>query len=149
MIIRQTDAFSERLVQIHALSFEQGWQEGAFRALLSQPHHYLWGVFEEDDLRSFVLLSLVAGEAEILTLATDPACRRQGLAGRLLRHVLGELRSEGAETVFLEVAVDNPAALGLYDGLGFGKVGLRKAYYSRRSGPPVDGHMLRLRLEKA
>jgi ribosomal-protein-alanine N-acetyltransferase len=43
--------------------------------------------------------------------------------------------------VFLEVGTDNPHALALYTGLGFAKVGMRKAYYAGR-----DALVLRLPL---
>ena len=36
----------------------------------------------------------------------------------------------GAASLFLEVGADNPAALALYAGLGFTRVGMRKAYYN-------------------
>ena len=43
--------------------------------------------------------------------------------------------------MFLEVGVDNPAALALYASLGFMKVGQRKGYYQGR-----DALVLRLPL---
>ena len=43
--------------------------------------------------------------------------------------------------MFLEVGIDNPAALALYAGLGFAKVGMRKGYYSG-----TDALVLRLPL---
>jgi ribosomal-protein-alanine N-acetyltransferase len=38
----------------------------------------------------------------------------------------------GANHLFLEVGHDNPAALALYAGLGFERVGQRKGYYAGR-----------------
>ena len=52
----------------------------------------------------------------------------------------------GAETLFLEVAVDNVAALGLYTALGFAETGRRKAYYARAGGPAADALILRVDL---
>jgi len=88
----------------------------------------------------------VAGEGEILTIATDPDFQRRGLARMLLERVIKTLRDEGAESLFLEVAIDNPAAIHLYEGVGFKKTGRRKAYYSRKDKPPADAHILRLAL---
>jgi ribosomal protein S18 acetylase RimI-like enzyme len=42
----------------------------------------------------------------------------------------------GAADLFLEVGVSNPAALALYAGLGFVKVGMRRGYYD---GPGLSG----------
>lgn len=147
--LRPVREMTPRLVQIHAESFDYGWTESDFHALLTKPHYRTYGVFAGDDLKSFVILSLVAGEGEILTLATDAGSRRQGLARDLMRFVISQLQAEACESLFLEVAVDNPSALNLYDGLGFQRAGMRKSYYSRRHGPPVDGHVLRLELKRA
>ncbi|WP_254453743.1 hypothetical protein [Siccirubricoccus sp. G192] len=38
-------------------------------------------------------------------------------------------RARGAAAMFLEVAAGNPAALALYRGLGFDRVGQRRRYY--------------------
>jgi len=86
-----------------------------------------------------------AVEAEILTLAVAPAARGKGLGRALLQAAINRAQLKGAETMFLEVGADNPQALALYAGLGFAKVGTRKAYYSTHSGG-TDALVLRLSL---
>ena len=61
----------------------------------------------------FVLVRTVLDEAEILTVATRPAKRRQGLARKRLDDAEALAKSQGAEAVFLEVAEDNMAAIRL------------------------------------
>lgn len=144
--IRQLDAPSKQLEDIHTRCFDYGWSEGVFADLLIKPHHRTY-VFETDgEIVSFVVMTVVAGEGEILTIATDPDFQKQGLARMLLDQVIKTLKGEGAESLFLEVATDNPAALRLYEACGFKKTGRRKAYYSRKDKPPVDAHILRLAL---
>ncbi|ESQ91603.1 ribosomal protein S18-alanine N-acetyltransferase [Asticcacaulis benevestitus] len=144
--IRQLDAPSKQLEDIHTRCFDYGWSEGVFADLLIKPHHRTY-VFETDgEIVSFVVMTVVAGEGEILTIATDPDFQKQGLARMLLDQVIKTLKAEGAESLFLEVAIDNPAALRLYEACGFKKTGRRKAYYSRKDKPPVDAHILRLAL---
>lgn len=144
--IRQLDAPSKQLEDIHTRCFDYGWSEGVFADLLIKPHHRTY-VFETDgEIVSFVVMTVVAGEGEILTIATDPDFQKQGLARMLLDQVIKTLKGEGAESLFLEVATDNPAALRLYEGCGFRKTGRRKAYYSRKDKAPVDAHILRLAL---
>jgi ribosomal-protein-alanine N-acetyltransferase len=54
-----------------------------------------------------------------------------------------------AETLFLEVAADNAAALGLYEGLGFEMAGRRKGYYDRGAASPrIDALVMRLCLNR-
>ena len=76
----------------------------------------------------FVLARAAAGEAEILTLAVAPAARGKGLGRALLQAAIDQAQGPWARaTIFLEVGADNPHALALYAGLGFAKVGMRKA----------------------
>jgi len=67
------------------------------------------------------------GEREILSLAVDPAHRRQGIGRKL---VDAELRSAPKGTTwFLEVRESNIAAISLYAAVGFTAAGRRPGYY--------------------
>jgi ribosomal-protein-alanine N-acetyltransferase len=98
-----------------------------------------------DVVSGFILKRSIAGEAEILTLCTNPAMRRHGHARRLLREAIARLRHDGVQALFLDVAADNDAALSLYKAEGFSQTGRRKNYYNRRSGH-CDALLLRLQL---
>jgi ribosomal-protein-alanine N-acetyltransferase len=124
------------LAALHAQCFPDPWDAAAIAALLATPGTF---AFQSDD--GFVLARAVAGEAEILTLAVAPAARGKGVGRALLEAAMTKAKALGAETMFLEVGADNPAALALYAGLGFAKVGDRKAYYNGR-----DALVLRLPL---
>jgi [ribosomal protein S18]-alanine N-acetyltransferase len=145
-MIRRLDSAPAEIAEIHARCFEHPWSEGVFADLAAKPYHRLYVIEDAERVVSFIVLAVVVGEAEVLTLATDPDAQGRGWARRLLQGVIAELRGEGQESVFLEVAVDNSPALALYNRCGFERTGLRKAYYSRNQGPPVDGHILRLAL---
>jgi len=145
--IRQLHAPSRQLAHIHARCFDFGWDEASFTDLLIKPHHRTYVFEREGEIVSFVVMAVVEGEGEILTIATDPDYQNCGLARMLLEQVITSLRDEGADSLFLEVATDNTHAIRLYEGLGFRKTGRRKAYYSRRDGSPVDAHILRLALK--
>jgi ribosomal-protein-alanine N-acetyltransferase len=124
------------LAALHAACFPDPWNAAAISALLVAPDSFAYA--HED---GFVLARAAGGEAEILTLAVAPAARGQGLGRRLLHAAVARARELGAETMFLEVGTENPAALALYARLGFTKVGTRKGYY--RGG---DALVLRLPL---
>jgi len=123
------------LAALHAACFPDPWDVKALRELFAAKAF----AFAQDD--GFVLARVAGGEAEILTLAVAPAARGKGLGRALLQAAIRKAQSLGADTVFLEVGADNPAALALYAGLGFAKVGDRKAYYNGR-----DALVLRLPL---
>lgn len=137
MTIRSFDPADDPapLARLHAASFPDAWDVKALRDLLAA------GAFAFHHEDGFVLARVAGGEAEILTLAVAPAARGKGLGRDLLQAAIGKARALGADTMFLEVGADNPAALALYARLGFAKVGDRKAYYRGR-----DALVLRLPL---
>ena len=87
-----------------------------------------------------------ADEAELLTIAVRLDPSPAGRVRRLLMAAIDRVRGAGARSLYLEVGVDNPAALGLYEAQGFRAVGRRPAYYRRGSGPAADGVVMRLTL---
>src|ERR1700743_3291542 len=109
------------LAELHKSSFADAWSRAAICELLAGPGVFAW--FTPD---GFVLARVAGGEAEILTLAVAPLVRGKGLGRALLRAAAAHAATLGATSIFLEVGADNPAALALYAGLGFERVGLRK-----------------------
>jgi ribosomal-protein-alanine N-acetyltransferase len=77
-----------------------------------------------------ILARVAADESEILTVAVCPVRRRRGLASALLRAAMDRAITLGAASMFLEVAVTNHAARGLYKAHGFTEAGLRRHYYT-------------------
>ena len=80
----------------------------------------------------------IPDEAEILTIAVLPPWRRQGLGERMLMAALDAIDASGIQSVFLEVAENNPAGQNLYRKHGFTQVGRRSGYYNT-----VDALVLR------
>ena len=87
---------------------------------------------------SFALGRAVAGEAELLTLATDPAHRRRGLGAARLADFLAQAAHMGATEAFLEVDHLNHGAITLYQRAGFTITATRPAYYHLRDGTHAD-----------
>ncbi len=117
---------AKRLSALHATSFDDAWSEVFFSAMLNQP-----GVTALGTAHGFILMRCVADEAEILTLAVDPAKRNAGLGGRLVEAGLVLALAQNVTRCFLEVAVDNLSAIAVYRKSGFKTCGTRKAYYTR------------------
>ena len=74
---------------------------------------------------------IIADELHINTIAVDAGHRRQGLATRLVRHVMKEAARRGAVRATLEVRASNDAARLLYERLGFTVSATRPGYYSQ------------------
>jgi ribosomal-protein-alanine N-acetyltransferase len=139
------------LAEIHARSFEAAWSDQDIAELLNSPGGYAMTARDADDsatVRGFLLARSIAGEAEILTLAVDPSHRRQGVARALLEASVGAAMTTGATAMFLEVAADNAAAVGLYESAGFEPVGSRRGYYARPEGASMDALVLRRALNR-
>lgn len=104
----------------------------------------VWLTLAELDGRpaGFALARAVVDEGELLLLATDPAVRRRGVGGALLRATLEGCRARDLATLHLEVRANN-AAVELYRAAGFGKVGERRNYYRGRDGRAWDAHTYR------
>jgi ribosomal-protein-alanine N-acetyltransferase len=85
---------------------------------------------------------MIAGEAEVLTLAVRPEQRRRGAARALLAAALA-LAAPTAAAMFLEVAADNAGAVALYEAAGFEQVGRRAGYYGRTGAPSIDAIVMR------
>jgi ribosomal-protein-alanine N-acetyltransferase len=105
------------------------WGPEAFLDALAAGHHYLTARVD-GVLVGYAGLAQEGGEAEIHTLAVDPAYQRQGIGRALLRALLERMCDA---TVFLEVRTDNEAAIQLYRSEGFEVIGMRRGYY-RPSG---------------
>lgn len=114
------------LARIHAACFAAPWSERALRDLSEKP-----GIIALFASSGFVVARVAADEAEILTLAVEPAARRAGLGRRLVAEAASRAHALGAGAMFLEVSTANPAARALYATLGFANVGTRKSYYER------------------
>jgi ribosomal-protein-alanine N-acetyltransferase len=132
---------AETLADLHAAAFAAPWAAGTFADLLAQT-----GVFAEAADDGFILIRVVADEAEILTLAVRPEARRRGLGARLVAAAAARAAALGAERLFLEVAQDNAAARGLYARSGFAEVGRRRGYYARPGATAADALTLALNL---
>ena len=134
--------------RIHGLSFARGWSEEEFASLLSDAAVIAHVAVDRPGAApAGIAISRLAGdEAEILSIALDPAWRRGGGGHALLAAHLAALAGRGVGRVILEVDEDNRAALGLYRRFGFEKVGLRPAYYARPDGERGNALVLASRL---
>jgi ribosomal-protein-alanine N-acetyltransferase len=89
----------------------------------------------------------VAGEAELLTVATARHYQRAGIAKQLLLEMFKRLARGEVSECFLEVMVGNAPAIALYTQLGFETVGRRPGYYVLPEGR-VDALVMRSSLNQ-
>jgi ribosomal-protein-alanine N-acetyltransferase len=136
---------AEILAEIHAAAFGHAWSAEEFAALLAERTVFAVGVRRGRRLAGFVLVRVVADEAEILTIAVRRGFRRRGLGRMLMEEALRRLHRAGASACFLEVDRGNAPAVALYRSLGYAVAGERRNYY--RSAASEDGTALVMRVQ--
>ncbi len=128
------------LAALHGASFHRGWSEDEFERLLLDRAVVAHRVTIGRRLVGFIISRIIAGEAEILSVAVASSRRRKGLARQMLNLHLRRLAGLGTRTVFLEVGEGNVPANRLYQRAGFRTVGRREGYYPDRTDKNREGN---------
>lgn len=141
------------VVLLEHLAFPQdAWSVGMFWSELAESASRYYVVAEDAAVRGgrpgeaeprvvgYAGLLAGIGEAEVLTIAVDPARAGRGLGRRLLTELMREAARRRCDDVVLEVRVDNDRAQRLYQRFGFVGIGLRKGYYQPEN---VDALVMR------
>lgn len=133
-IVDMTESHLDKVRSVELTSYPFPWSEGIFRDCIQGG--YLCKLIEDESERvcAYAVVSVAVGECHILNICVDGSLRGRGIAREMLRYMLGQASLFGAEEAFLEVRPSNPAAIRLYESIGFREVGRRKNYY-----PDVDG----------
>ena len=108
-----------------------GWSAGTWIGWIS----------DDDDFRADWTLLASAGDADlgfiigatggwIVQVGVIPAARGQRISALLMAEVFGRMIAAGETRAVLTVNVDNPAAIAVYERIGFARIG-RRARYER------------------
>jgi ribosomal-protein-alanine N-acetyltransferase len=111
---------------------EDAWTRQMFAAEFAQPaSRRLYLVAEEGKtLVGYAGMMFTGGsQADVVTLAVNPAYWGQGTGTALLTALMDEAVSRGCAEVLLEVREDNARARQLYLRHGFTEIGVRRGYY--------------------
>ena len=130
-LVPMTDGDIDEVLEIEKLSFPSPWSRRLFLNELVNPNSHI--ILAKDDIGAilgFACFWIVVDEAHILNIAVRPIFKRQGIAKRLLAHVMEFAKGRGTNYFALEVRDRNQAAIELYKGFGFRIAGLRKGYYA-------------------
>jgi len=144
-----------RLARLHRTCFEEPWSKTDLAHLLALPgglgllartRGFRRLGFDTRRPVGFSLCRVTRDESELLSIGVAPDMRRAGLGTHLVRQSMRRCRAGGARCMFLEVAIDNPAAQALYTREGFCEVGRREGYYRRAGGTRVAALTMRAEL---
>lgn len=108
---------------------------------------YWYGVIESGTtIVGYFGTMFVENECELLIIAIDELYRNMGIGTYALSGIVLGAKQKGAKAMFLEVNENNPAAIHLYEKLGFVRQYVRKGYYKNKNGKPSENAIV-MRLE--
>src|SRR5690606_29208590 len=105
------DAHLPGVLALERAAFDDPWSEGQYRDELANAFAHCRVLTRGDAVVASLVFRAVAGEVELLRIATHPLERRAGLGRMLVQHLL---TSAVGERVTLEVRRGNTAAIALY-----------------------------------
>ena len=109
--------------------YPEPWTEGVFRDELGQPSRVYITAVEGEELIGYAGMMVIFEDAHITTVSVHPNARGEGVAKRMMLHLVEAALAAEAEHLTLEVRSSNDAAQALYRRFGFAPVGVRKDYY--------------------
>lgn len=126
-------------------SFSTPWSEKSIREELNNEWAIWYVAMEENDLLGYIGVQYGLDGGDIMTIATAPEHRGNGIAKQLISVILEVFKEKALQYLTLEVRPSNASALCLYQKLGFREVGRRKKYYRE---PTEDALLLTFYLEE-
>jgi ribosomal-protein-alanine N-acetyltransferase len=120
------------------------WSASQYKEEFSSPtRHFVVAVDESQSIVGYAgVFAPGAAEADILTVGVVPEHRGKGIAKALMALITDWAKVQRSTAMMLEVKVDNPEAIGLYESLGYSKLNIRKDYF----GAGLDAQVMRLEL---
>ena len=126
--------------------FADPWPEEAVAAYINGGNCLmLCAEGEGGELLGYVGMQHVLDEGYIGNVCTAPQHRRRGVARALLAELEARSRRLGLAFLTLEARASNAAAIALYEGAGYGRVGVRPGYYQH---PAEDAVIMTLFLKE-
>lgn len=117
------------IADLELRSFPTPYSADLLRRELAAPDRSYVVAQSDSGMVGYAGAQMQADVGHILTVAVEPGRRRQGIARRLLEHLVAWCAEQGAGAMTLEVRESNLAAQRLYERLGFEAVGTRPRYY--------------------
>jgi ribosomal-protein-alanine N-acetyltransferase len=117
-----------QVISVERRAFTSPWSLGMFVIELSKPSGIYLAAVRGAQIVGYVICAKYVEAYHVMTLATDPEHRREGVASALLDAVIERAGADANYT--LEVRVSNAGAIALYERYGFHAVGTRPRYYA-------------------
>ena len=110
--------------------FSDAWSENNLKESIISETDYCFIMENDYKIISYIIFRVNGDEAELFRIATLAGERKKGCGGQLMDVMMSNLNKMGIKKAFLEVRSENRGAIGLYEGFGFKRIGVRKEYYN-------------------
>ena len=138
--------YLSEIMSIEREVFAFPWSAAMMKDSLQAAHCESWGIFLDNKLIGFGVLSVVLDETELLDLVVCKELQGQGYGAALLDHLLMEAKRAQAQSIHLEVRLSHKAAIALYTKKGFKEMGRRRDYYPLGSDKREDAILMSMKL---
>lgn len=135
--IKESDA--KELAMLDSKCFSVPWSEESFFKEAKNPIANYVIARIDDRIVGYAGFWAVTDEGQITNIAVLKDFRRQKIAHKMLLELIEKAKEKGIKTLTLEVRESNLAAINLYTGFNFKKVGIRKNYYKN---PPENAVLM-------
>lgn len=126
----------EAVIALVQEASEFAWTAKKILASLRSEHDSSYLLCEQDSgqIVGYAVLHHVLDECHLLNIAILKKQQGKGLGRLLLKRLIDEVSGKSYRTMYLEVRASNQIAIRLYEGLGFIRGSVRRAYYPARNG---------------
>lgn len=130
---------------IHQQAQPRPWSLATFEDCTTDPYVGLAASID-GSVVGYAVMLFVLDEATLMDIAVDQAYRGQGIANALMDDVIAMCENKHMSSLWLEVRVNNPVAIALYEKYQFEAVETRKNYYETHAGK-VDALIMKRDVE--
>lgn len=113
------------ILKIENVCFSVPWSESSVRESLSNENSHFYLALADGETAGYIGVQIFSGEGYVTNVGVLPEFRRRGIAKALIKRAL----ENEMEFLTLEVRESNLPAIGLYEKLGFERVGVRPRFY--------------------
>lgn len=141
---------SDLLGELHERSFEgspeKHWTGDDFKSLFNIHGTEAYILSQGDRPVGFAFIRTILAEAELLTFCILPERRGERLSEKLLSMTLQNLKQQKTNRIFLEVRKSNIGAIKVYRKMFFMEIGVRKEYYTLKTGRKEDALIMEFKV---
>lgn len=117
------------IAELEKICFSIPWSEEALDESLGKSEYIFLAAELDGKIAGYVGMISALDEGDITDVAVFPEYRKKGVACALLTALKDRCAALGISRIFLEVRESNAPAIGLYEKMGFERIGLRRNFY--------------------